>query len=101
MASHLGLRSLTMSHLWDARLKWVNIRPGFLFRDLAQLAWCKTKKNKFKWSEVACVNNFRYLVKNAISGDQIIIYAIFEHCFCLYFLYFFPQKSPFLDKISI
>ena len=24
MASHLGLRSLTMSHLWDARLKWVN-----------------------------------------------------------------------------
>ena len=26
MASHLGLRSLTMSHLWDARLRWVNIR---------------------------------------------------------------------------
>ena len=23
MASHLGLRCLTMSHLWDARLKWV------------------------------------------------------------------------------
>ena len=23
MASHLGLRSLTISHLWDARLKWV------------------------------------------------------------------------------
>ena len=26
MASHLGLRSLTMSHLWDARLKWVNLQ---------------------------------------------------------------------------
>ena len=25
VASDLGLRSLTMSHLWDARLKWVNI----------------------------------------------------------------------------
>ena len=25
VASHLGLRSLTMSHLWDARLKWVKI----------------------------------------------------------------------------
>ena len=24
VASHLGLRSLTMSHLWDARLIWVN-----------------------------------------------------------------------------
>ena len=23
VASHLGLRSLTTSHLWDARLKWV------------------------------------------------------------------------------
>ena len=23
MASHLGLRCLTISHLWDARLKWV------------------------------------------------------------------------------
>ena len=25
MASNLGLRSLTMSHLWDARLKWVKL----------------------------------------------------------------------------
>ena len=25
MASHLGLRSLAMSHLWDARLKWVKL----------------------------------------------------------------------------
>ena len=25
VASRLGLRSLTMSHLWDARLKWVNL----------------------------------------------------------------------------
>ena len=24
VASHLGLRSLTISHLWDARLIWVN-----------------------------------------------------------------------------
>ena len=26
VASYLGLRSLTMSHLWDARLKWVKLR---------------------------------------------------------------------------
>ena len=26
MASHLGLHCLTISHLWDARLKWVNLR---------------------------------------------------------------------------
>ena len=25
VASHLGLHSLTLSHLWDARLKWVKI----------------------------------------------------------------------------
>ena len=24
VASHLDLRSLTMSHLWDARFKWVS-----------------------------------------------------------------------------
>ena len=25
VASHLGLRSLTMSHLWKTRLKWVKV----------------------------------------------------------------------------
>ena len=30
MASHLGLRSLTMSHLWDARLKWVKVIVRFI-----------------------------------------------------------------------
>ena len=25
VASHLGLRCFTMSHLWDAMLKWVNV----------------------------------------------------------------------------
>ena len=27
VASHLGLCCLTMSHLWDPRLKWVNRKP--------------------------------------------------------------------------
>ena len=27
VASHLGLRCFTMSHLWDARLKRVNLGP--------------------------------------------------------------------------
>ena len=32
VASHLGLRSLTMSHLWDARLKWVTYpKPDAVF----------------------------------------------------------------------
>ena len=26
VASHLGLRSLTMSHLLDARLKWIKLK---------------------------------------------------------------------------
>ena len=31
VASHMGLRSLTMSHLWDARLKWVKLHIKYLF----------------------------------------------------------------------
>ena len=30
VASHLGLRCLTMFHLWDARLKWVNLHKGVI-----------------------------------------------------------------------
>ena len=29
VASELGLHCLPMSHLWDARLKWVNSLPNF------------------------------------------------------------------------
>ena len=34
VASHLGLRFLTMSHLWNARLKWVKIGQNRIMQKL-------------------------------------------------------------------
>ena len=46
MASHLDLRFLTMSHLWDARLKWVKVHR---IRDTN-----KTLKTRNKFSSRKC-----------------------------------------------
>ena len=34
VASHLGLRSLTMTHLWDASLKWVKGNSGLMHSNI-------------------------------------------------------------------
>ena len=39
MASHLGLRSLTMSHLWDPRLKWVNLASNNMIQVYAGFSY--------------------------------------------------------------
>ena len=65
MASHLGLRSLTMSHLWDARLKWVKyvFANGNMRRFLVVAYGHNTKR-------VVDVKNDVYSPENPLSRKE-------------------------------
>ena len=67
VASHLGLRSLTMSHLWDARLKWFKLQ---IFVDFKQITCDKIG------TEIIILKNFQRL--HTISVLKSRVYKVLK-----------------------
>ena len=90
MASHLGMRSLTTSNFWDARLKWVNSLTHILIF-LIQVLYCLVNEKKILTLSFTNAEVRQAVCKTIMYIDGVLhLLAIREVC-KQYFT--FPSKQ--------